>query len=94
MMFFNNIMQHFSFYPHLSLCIHFNLVIMKPLILSFFLVILAYSLFFDKEKDNKEISPSTINTRSTNINSTDTTMNADSIIFYANKSVDPFELNF
>ncbi|GEM_PF-3190425 len=68
---------------------------MKPLILSFFLVILAYSLFFDKEKDEKEeVTPSTINTRSTHINSTDTTMNADSIIFYANKSVDPYELNF
>ena len=40
-------MQRLSFYKHLSLYSHKNKLDMKPLILSFFAVLLGYSFFFD-----------------------------------------------
>ena len=42
-------MQRLSFYKHLSLYSHKNKLDMKPLILSFFAVLLGYSFFFDKD---------------------------------------------
>lgn len=54
---------------------------MKPLILSFFLVILSYSLFVEDDKtEKKEITPKT---QSIHINSMDTTMRSDTLILYA-----------
>lgn len=65
---------------------------MKPLILSFFAVILGYSLFVDK-KEEKEPTPASINTRSTNMNSVDITQNTDTVIFYADRYMYDFKWN-
>ena len=46
-------MQRLSFYKHLSLYSHKNKLDMKPLILSFFAVLLGYSFFFDKDDEIK-----------------------------------------
>lgn len=57
---------------------------MKPLILSFFLVILGYSLFVDKEKNDdttKQIEM--IGTKPEDVTQNST----DSIPLYANKSI-------
>lgn len=59
---------------------------MKPLILSFFAVILAYSLFFDKEKK------SALSLQAEPINSVkskkgDNTLKNDSINLYAKKTL-------
>lgn len=77
-------MQRLAFDLHLSLCIQNKLVIMKPLILSFFAVIFTYSLFFDKKEEPKP-APETINNRSIYINSADSLQNINSVIFYADK---------
>jgi len=66
---------------------------MKPLILSFFAVILAYSLFVDKEEE-KTTEPATINTRSSHINHIEKEIKADSIVFYADKYVFDFQTDF
>lgn len=57
---------------------------MKPLIVSFFAVLLGYSLFVDKDKEVKlSPPPSTQYTRPEALNRT---YPADSIEFYANKT--------
>lgn len=66
---------------------------MKPLILSFFAVILVYSLFIDK-KEEKATEPATINTRSTHINQLEKVERADSIVFYADKFMYDFKTDF
>lgn len=58
---------------------------MKPLILSFFAVILGYSLFVDKDKESKQ----PVHTDSDTALSTTpgSIQKADSIEFFANKTV-------
>lgn len=58
---------------------------MKPLILSFFAVILGYSLFVDKEKESKLPARPYSDTSCPEI--AGTVQKADSIEFYANKTV-------
>ncbi|MDF9829535.1 hypothetical protein [Parabacteroides sp. PF5-6] len=65
---------------------------MKPLILSFFAVILFYSLFIDKKEEKVINKPIPVDTRSTRINTVDTIENSDSIVFYANRYMYDFKL--
>jgi len=64
---------------------------MKPLILSFFAVILFYSLFIDKEEEKVINKPVPVDTRSTRINSVDNKESVDTIVFYADKYMYEFE---
>lgn len=59
---------------------------MKPLILSFFAVILGYSLFFDKDEDAKLYVPESVSSAQTKRPSTLQT--ADSIALFANEKTE------
>lgn len=61
---------------------------MKPLIVSFFLVILAYSLFLDKREVEENI-PSTTNNQTIRMNATDSVVNSDSTILFAQDILNP-----
>ncbi|MDH6343676.1 hypothetical protein M2480_002307 [Parabacteroides sp. PFB2-12] len=65
---------------------------MKPLILSFFLVILAYSLFLDKKEEPQEITPVNINSQTIHLNFIDNTENTDSTVLFAQQIVYPMIL--
>lgn len=58
---------------------------MKPLILSFFLVILAYSLFFDKEEKQKVNEPYPAVIQSIHMNTGDSIQPVDTLVFFADK---------
>lgn len=58
---------------------------MKPLILSFFAVILGYSLFVDKDKESK--LPARPYADTSRLDISGTTQKGDSIAFFANKTV-------
>lgn len=65
---------------------------MKPLILSFFAVILFYSLFIDKNEEQEVKKDVPVDTRSTRslYNTVDTIETADSVIFYASRPMYEF----
>lgn len=59
---------------------------MKPLILSFFAVILGYSLFIDKDEDVKQYVPKSVNSAQTKQLSTLQT--TDSVALYAKEKTE------
>ncbi|MDH6358308.1 hypothetical protein M2135_002193 [Parabacteroides sp. PF5-9] len=59
---------------------------MKPLILSFFAVILFYSIFLDKNEQTQQTTIEPIPpTQAKQMKSSDLQPNTDSLYFYANK---------
>ncbi|MDH6311799.1 hypothetical protein M2137_000558 [Parabacteroides sp. PFB2-10] len=65
---------------------------MKPLIISFFLVILAYSLFLDKKEEPQETTPVNINSQTIHLNIIDNTETTDSTVLFAQQIVYPMIL--
>lgn len=56
---------------------------MKPLILSFFAIILFYSLFLDTNEKKEIRKDIPVDTRSTRMHTVDTIETTDSLVFYA-----------
>lgn len=81
---FLNDMQRFLFVQHLSSCKLKNKFDMRLLILSFFVMLLGYSLFFDQDD---EVRLHQIDALSSELNSV-TSESADTLLFYASQSFD------
>lgn len=64
---------------------------MKPLILSFFAVILFYSFFIDNDKERVIKKPVPVDNRSTRIHAVDNIEITDSTMLYADKYMYEFK---